>query len=89
MADGGECGVDYQTVLGKTPLGVATIAKKLNILTILFVDRIGEGAEKLYEHGVISIISMLPGIVYLEGALKDGTKNMDRISKDIARILKL
>lgn len=85
----GEGGVDYQTVFGKTPFGVATIAKKLNIPTILFAGRIGEGAEKLYKHGVVSIIGILPGIVSLEEALKDGAKNMERISENIARILKL
>lgn len=85
----GEGGVDYQTVFGKTPFGVSTIAKQLGIPTILFAGRIGEGSENLYEHGVVSIINILPGIVSFEEALKDGAKNMERTSENISRILKL
>ncbi len=85
----GEGEVDHQIVLGKTPFGVSTVAKKLNIRTIPFAGRIGEGTENLYEYGVTPIVGILPGIASLEEALKDGAKNIERISENIARILKL
>lgn len=85
----GEGEVDYQTVLEKTPFGVSTVTKKLNIPTIPFAGIIEEETENLYEYGVTYIVGILSGIVSLEEALKDGTKNIERISENIARILRL
>lgn len=83
-------GVKFLDEEGKDlPFGVSTVAKKFNIPTIRFAGRIGEGTEVLYEHGITSIVGILSGTVSLEEALKDGTKNMERISENITRILKL
>jgi glycerate kinase len=41
----GEGMIDYQTAFGKTPFGVAKIAKKYNIPVIAIAGGIGKGAE--------------------------------------------
>ncbi len=85
----GEGSVDSQTVFGKTPFGVSTIARKYNIPTIAFAGRIGEGVEELYKCGINSIVGILQGVVSLDEALKMGEKNIEKTSENIARILNI
>lgn len=85
----GEGSVDSQTVFGKTPYGVAKTAQKLNIPVIAFAGRIGDGVEVLYDHGINSIVGILPGAMPIETALKEGIKNLERASENIARIFNL
>lgn len=47
----GEGQVDFQTISGKAPLGVAQEAKKFEVSTIIIAGSIGKGIEELYEHG--------------------------------------
>jgi glycerate kinase len=83
----GEGSVDAQTVFGKTPYGVSTTAQKLGIPVIAFAGRIGEGVEALYNHGINSIVGILQGASSLEDALRDGTKNIEKTSENVTRIL--
>lgn len=85
----GEGSIDSQTIYGKTPIGVAKLAKKYNKPVIAFAGKIGEGVENLYDNGINSIIGILPEICTLEEALKDGNKNMEKAAENIARIIKL
>ena len=45
----GEGSIDFQTQYGKTPLGVATIAKKYDKPVIAFAGRVGDKIDVLYE----------------------------------------
>ncbi|ABK60931.1 MULTISPECIES: glycerate kinase family protein [Clostridium] len=85
----GEGSVDSQTVFGKTPFGVSTVAKKYNIPTIAFAGRIGDGVEELYKHGINSIVGILQGVTNLDEALRSGSKNIQKTSENIARILNI
>ncbi|WMJ79343.1 glycerate kinase [Clostridium sp. MB40-C1] len=85
----GEGSIDFQTICGKTPYGVAVSAKKFNIPVIAFAGRIGDNVEVLYDSAIDSIIGILPEAVDLETALKEGTKNMERSVENIVRILAL
>ena len=46
----GEGCLDYQSIYGKVPIGVASIAKKLNIPTIAIAGSIGEEIEPVYQY---------------------------------------
>ncbi|MBZ9635001.1 glycerate kinase [Clostridium sp. FP1] len=85
----GEGSIDAQTLYGKTPLGVALIAKEYNIPVIAFAGRIGDGVEALYEHGINSIIGILSEADTIEKALKKGPENIERTCENIARIILL
>ncbi|KGN03122.1 glycerate kinase [Clostridium novyi A str. 4570] len=85
----GEGSVDSQTVFGKTPFGVSTVAKKYNIPTIAFAGRIGDGVEELYKHGINSIVGILQGVTNLDEALRNGSENIQKTSENIARILNI
>jgi glycerate 2-kinase len=84
----GEGSIDGQTLFGKTPFGVASIARKYSIPVIAFAGRIGNGVEPLYEHGFTSIIGILKGVSSLDEALKSGEANLEFAAENICRILK-
>lgn len=85
----GEGSMDSQTVFGKTPFGVSTVAKKYNIPTIAFAGRIGDDVEELYKHGINSIVGILQGVTNLDEALRNGSENIQKTSENIARILNI
>jgi glycerate kinase len=84
----GEGSIDGQTLYGKTPFGVADMAKESNIPVIAFGGNIGDGIESLYDNGIDSIIGILPGVCTLEDALLRGAENLERASENVARMLK-
>lgn len=84
----GEGAIDYQTKFGKTPYGVASVAKKYNIPVIVLSGKIGHGCEVLYEGGITSILGILPGAVDIKEALKNGMENVERTSENIGRLIK-
>ncbi|WP_136604899.1 glycerate kinase [Paenibacillus dokdonensis] len=83
----GEGSMDYQTQFGKTPLGVAMIAQKLNKPVIAFAGRIGDGIETLYGQGIDAIFGIMPGVSTLEEALRQGPTNMERASENVMRLM--
>jgi len=85
----GEGSIDGQTLFGKTPYGVAKIAKKYSIPVIAFAGRIGKGVEPLYENGFMAIIGILTGVTSLEDALEAGEANIEFAAENICRVLKV
>ena len=84
----GEGGIDFQTKFGKTPFGVAQVAKRLNKPVIACAGYVGEGIEELYQEGFSAIFGIMDGAGDLQTALKNGEKNLERTCENIARILK-
>lgn len=84
----GEGAIDYQTKFGKTPYGVASVAKKYNIPVIVLSGKIGEGCEVLYEGGITSIFGILPGAVDIKEALENGKENVEQTSENVGRLIK-
>lgn len=85
----GEGSIDFQTQYGKTPLGVAIIAKKYNKPVIALAGKIGEGIDSLYERGIDSIFGITKGATSLEEALKNGEENIENTSENIIRLINL
>ena len=85
----GEGSIDFQTQYGKTPLGVAILAKKYNKPVIAFAGRIGENIEVLYDRGIDSIFSIIKEITTLEEALINGKENLEKTSENVARLINL
>lgn len=84
----GEGSIDFQTQYGKTPLGVATIAKKYNKPVIALAGKVGEDVEVLYGNGIDSIFGIMQGVTSLEEALKKGAENTEKTSENIMRLMK-
>ena len=85
----GEGRIDAQTVHGKTPAGVARAARASGIPVIALAGCLGEGAEKVYDHGIDALFTIVQGPVNLQEALKAGYSNLVKTSENIARTLKL
>ncbi|NRO22018.1 glycerate kinase family protein [Lactobacillus helveticus] len=83
----GEGGTDFQTKFGKTPYGVAQIAKKENIPVISLAGYLGEGIEQLYDEGFTAIFGILDKAEDIHQALKDGPKNIERTTENIVRLI--
>ncbi|MDR0874938.1 MAG: glycerate kinase [Clostridiales Family XIII bacterium] len=82
----GQC--DAQTADGKTAMGVAALAKSLNIPVILIAGSIGEGAEALYPLGVSGIFSIAQGPVTLEEAMRGGAQLLEKTTARIVHLLR-
>ena len=85
----GEGSIDFQTQYGKTPLGVAVVAKKHNKPVIALAGRVGDGIDILYEKGIDSIFGIMKGTVSLEEALVKGQENIEKTSENIIRLINL
>ncbi|MFF2446458.1 glycerate kinase [Neobacillus sp. NPDC058068] len=85
----GEGSIDGQTLFGKTPYGVASIANQSSIPVIAFAGRIGEGVEALYDNGFTAIVGILNGVTSLEEALDAGEANLAFAAENICRVLKI
>ena len=83
----GEGGIDFQTKFGKTPFGVAQVAKRLNKPVIACAGYVGEGIEELYAEGFTAIFGIVDGACDLQTALDNAEKNLQRTCQNIARLL--
>lgn len=87
----GEGGTDFQTQYGKTPFGVAQLAKKIapTCSVICLTGNMGEGIEQLYgDDKIDAIFATESGAKNLQQAIKDGKKDIILLSENIARLLK-
>ena len=66
----GEGQIDWQSAFGKVPCGIGKRCQKHNIPAIAIVGGMGEGADKIYECGVDSIITTINGAMNIDEALK-------------------
>lgn len=67
----GEGRMDSQTLLGKTPAGVARYAHQRGIPVIALAGSLGEGYQQLYKTGISAAFSLVPG----PGGLDDACAN--------------
>lgn len=85
----GEGSIDFQTQYGKTPLGVATVAKKYDKPVIALAGRVGDNIDILYDKGIDSIFGIVKGAVCIDEALKKGKENIEKTSENIIRLMNL
>lgn len=83
----GEGRFDRQTLRGKTPFGVAQIAKQANVPVVVIAGTLGTGYEELYEHGVLAAFSLADGPLSLEQACSDAKRLLRQRARDIGRLL--
>ena len=85
----GEGSIDFQTQYGKTPLGVATVAKKYNKPVIALAGRVGDGIEILYDKGIDSIFGIMKGVTSIDEALAKGQDNIEKTAENIIRLMNI
>jgi len=67
----GEGAIDGQSSQGKVPIGIARRAKLKNVPVIAIVGDIRDGAESVYDMGIVSIMPALKRAMPLEEAIKN------------------
>ena len=73
----GEGKIDFQTKFGKTPFGVAQVAKRLNKPVIAFSGLVGDGIDELYDLGFSQIIGINPPDFDLEDAMQNAERHLE------------
>ncbi|WP_104472077.1 glycerate kinase family protein [Acinetobacter indicus] len=84
----GEGKIDRQTFMGKTPFGVAQVAKSLNKPVYAFAGMIGEGIEPLLEAGFTQIIGINPPDISVEDAIQNAENNLTDSVENVMQLLK-
>ncbi|CAD5377908.1 glycerate kinase II [Pseudomonas sp. OF001] len=85
----GEGRIDLQTLHGKTPMGVAAIAKRHGVPVVALAGMLGEGYQQLYGHGIDAAFSLAPGPISLADALTEAPRLLRQRAADIARLWQL
>ena len=85
----GEGKIDSQTQYGKTPFGVARVAKKHGKPVIAIAGSIGEGADVLYEKGIDAIVSILDRPLSLEEAIQKTPVLLEATGERVGRVIML
>ncbi|MCF4996354.1 glycerate kinase [Pseudomonas syringae] len=82
----GEGRFDAQTLRGKTPFGVARVAKAHGVPVIVIAGTLGEGYQALYEHGIDAAFALASGPMTLEQACREAPRLLSERATDIARV---
>jgi len=82
----GEGRLDGQSLHGKTPVGVARIAKAAGVPVLALAGSLGEGYQRLYEAGIDAAFSLTPGPMVLQEAMANAASQLQARAADIARL---
>ncbi|ALD96781.1 glycerate kinase [Pseudomonas syringae] len=82
----GEGRFDAQTLRGKTPLGVARVARRRQVPVIVLAGTLGEGYEQLYAQGIGAAFALVSGPMSLEQACRDTRRLLHERARDVARL---
>lgn len=83
----GEGKIDGQTIFGKTPIGVAKLAKKKDIPVIGVAGYIEDKNRRVREEGIDALFSIVPGATLLEDAMTNAYQYLKDCSENIARVI--
>lgn len=82
----GEGGLDAQSLGGKTPVGAARIAKRLNIPCIALVGHLGAGWQQAHKEGITAAFALSEGVTTLSEAIDQTEKHLMSRSAEIIRL---
>ena len=85
----GEGRLDGQTVMGKTPVGVARLAKKYGKPVVAFAGCVTEEAVACNDCGIDAYFPIVPGVVTLEEAMdtENACRNLKNTACQVFRLL--
>ncbi|HCS43817.1 MAG TPA: glycerate kinase [Pseudomonas sp.] len=85
----GEGRFDAQTLRGKTPFGVARIARQQGVPVIVIAGTLGEGYQQLYAHGIDAAFALASGPITLAQACSEAPRLLRDRASDIARVWRM
>ena len=83
----GEGQLDFQTAFGKTPVGVAKVAKAHDIPVIAIAGGVAEGAEAVYDAGIDAMLGIVQEPMSLENAVTDASRLIADTAEQAARLV--
>ncbi len=86
----GEGRLDAQSVMGKTPSGIAKMAKRYNVPVIAFAGSVAKDAAICNQQGIDAFFSIAPGVCTLEEAMEYETayENLANAAEQVFRLVK-
>lgn len=85
----GEGRLDSQTIHGKTPIGVARVAKQFGIPVIGIAGGLTADVGVVHAHGIDAVFSVLYRFCTQREALQDAAANVHMAARNIAAVLKI
>jgi len=82
----GEGRMDAQTLLGKTPMGVAQIAQRAGVPTLGIAGSLGPGYQGLYRVGIQAAFSLVSGPMSLTQACENVGSLLEDRAEDVVRL---
>ncbi|MGY5840205.1 glycerate kinase [Vibrio chemaguriensis] len=82
----GEGRIDHQTAHGKTPMGVAQVAKQCNLPVIALAGCVGDNYQAVYECGIDAVFACVPRAMSLPEAMKEADVNVTNLAENVARM---
>lgn len=83
----GEGAIDSQSLQGKVPVGIASVAKKYNKPVVVFAGKVEGSMDAFYDHGITAVFCILRGLKPLEQVLKEAEYNLQMTVENVTRIL--
>ena len=85
----GEGRTDFQTAMGKAPVGVAAVAKRHGVPVVCLAGGLGDGADDVLAKGIDALASVVPQAMPLEEAMARGAELVEAAAARMARLLRV
>ena len=85
----GEGRTDFQTAMGKAPVGVAAAAKRHGVPVVCLSGGLGEGADDVLAKGIDALASTLPAPMTLEEAMAGGASLVEAAAARACRLIEV
>lgn len=85
----GEGRLDSQSIHGKTPIGVALVAKQFQRPVVAIAGSLTPDYQIVHEHGIDAAFSVIDRIVTLQEALDDAERNLRVTARNVAALWRL
>lgn len=82
-----EGAIDAQSAYGKTPAGVAALAKQHGVPVIGLAGKLGDDLSKLHDLGLSAAFSITPAPIRLQDAYQQAEKNLAQAAEQLARLV--
>ncbi|MES0385041.1 MAG: glycerate kinase [Hyphomicrobium sp.] len=87
LAITGEGRVDSQTAFGKTPSGVAAVARKLGVPVVAIGGGLADDAATVFAHGIDGLETATPNAMPLEEAIGKSRQYLQDAAERVARLI--
>jgi glycerate kinase len=85
----GEGRTDFQSAMGKAPVGVAAAAKRHSVPVVCLSGGLGDGADEVLSKGIDALASSVPGPMALEECMRHGAALVEAAAARVCRLIKL